>query len=98
MRFDQFAHAEPLGIVDWEWKTYQYGRSLAADLRLRPRNAASWVSSAQPRCLARSAGSLPPNRCEQAITPRFQAIGYFGDLFFYGHNWWLGRTLSEART
>jgi hypothetical protein len=31
---------------------------------------------------------------EQSIVPRFQAIGYFGGLFFYGYQWWLGRTLS----
>ena len=28
------------------------------------------------------------------MTPRFQAIGYFGGLFFYGQQWWMGRTLS----
>jgi CubicO group peptidase (beta-lactamase class C family) len=33
----------------------------------------------------------------QSIAPRFQAIGYFGGLFFYGYQWWLGRTLSEGR-
>jgi CubicO group peptidase (beta-lactamase class C family) len=34
---------------------------------------------------------------EQSIAPHFQAIGYFGGLFFYGYNWWLGRTLSEGK-
>ena len=31
---------------------------------------------------------------EQSVTPRFQAIGYFGGLFYYGQQWWMGRTLS----
>ena len=30
---------------------------------------------------------------EQSVTPRFQAIGYFGGLFYYGQHWWMGRTL-----
>jgi CubicO group peptidase (beta-lactamase class C family) len=34
---------------------------------------------------------------EQSTKPRFQAIGYFGGLFFYGRFWWLGRTLSGER-
>ena len=33
----------------------------------------------------------------ESITPRFQAIGYFGGLFFYGYQWWLGRTLSGEK-
>ena len=33
----------------------------------------------------------------QSTAPRFQAIGYFGGLFFYGYQWWLGRTLSDGR-
>ena len=42
--FDAFAREvlfQPLGITDWEWKTYQNGKiAPAAGLRLRPRDAA----------------------------------------------------------
>nr|WP_246754409.1 hypothetical protein [Bradyrhizobium diazoefficiens] len=34
---------------------------------------------------------------EQSVVPHFQAIGYFGGLFFYGRLWWLGRTLSGGQ-
>jgi CubicO group peptidase (beta-lactamase class C family) len=37
----------------------------------------------------------PATWIEQSIVPRFQAIGYFGGLFFYGYQWWLGRTLAR---
>ena len=38
--------------------------------------------------------SSRPEWIEQSVTPRFQAIGYFGGLFYYGQQWWMGRTLS----
>jgi CubicO group peptidase (beta-lactamase class C family) len=40
---------------------------------------------------------VPADWIEQSTKPRFQAIGYFGGLFFYGRLWWLGRTLSGER-
>ena len=33
---------------------------------------------------------------EQSIKPRFQAIGYFSGLFFYGQQWWLGRSIVDG--
>ena len=40
---------------------------------------------------------VPATWVEQSIVPRFQAIDYFGGLFFYGYHWWLGRTLSGSQ-
>ena len=33
----------------------------------------------------------------KSVEPRFQAIGYFTGLFYYGYQWWLGRTLSNGK-
>ena len=40
---------------------------------------------------------VPADWIEQSVVPRFQALGYFGGLFFYGRFWWLGRTLSGGQ-
>ena len=40
---------------------------------------------------------VPSDWIKQSTTPRFQAIGQFGGLFFYGRFWWLGRTLSGGQ-
>ena len=40
---------------------------------------------------------VPAAWIAQSITPRFQAIGYFGGLFFYGQHWWMGRTLAGGK-
>src|SRR5207237_1597504 len=40
---------------------------------------------------------VPADWIEQSVAPRFQAIGYFGGLFFYGRLWWLGRSLSDEQ-
>ena len=37
---------------------------------------------------------VSPEWIEQSVRPRFQAIGYFSGLFFYGQQWWLGRSIS----
>jgi CubicO group peptidase (beta-lactamase class C family) len=99
--FDDFAREalfQPLGISDWEWGRYQNGRfSPAAGLRLRPRDAAKIGQLVVNRGNWRGQQIVPATWVEQSIAPRFQAIGYFGGLFFYGYQWWLGRTLSGDR-
>jgi CubicO group peptidase (beta-lactamase class C family) len=96
--FDIFAREalfRPLGITDWEWKTYENGKiSPAAGLRLRPRDAAKIGQLMLNRGHWNGQQIVPAAWIEQSIAPRFQAIGYFGGLFFYGYQWWLGRTLS----
>jgi CubicO group peptidase (beta-lactamase class C family) len=96
--FDDFAREalfQPLGIQDWEWARYQNGKfSPAAGLRLRPRDAAKIGQLVLNRGNWNGQQIVPATWVEQSIVPRFQAIGYFGGLFFYGYQWWLGRTLS----
>jgi len=97
--FDDFAREalfQPLGIVDWEWGRYENGRlSPAAGLRLRPRDAAKIGQVVLNHGNWSGQEIVPATWIEQSIVPRFQAIGYFGGLFFYGYQWWLGRTLSR---
>jgi CubicO group peptidase (beta-lactamase class C family) len=86
---------QPLSITDWEWKAYQNGKlSSAAGLRLRPRDAAKIGHLVLDRGSWRGQQIVPAAWIAQSVAPRFQAIGYFGGLFFYGYQWWMGRTLS----
>src|SRR5258707_15016059 len=88
----------PLGITDFEWQTYQNGKiSAAAGLRLRPRDATKIGQLMLNKGAWQGAQIVPADWIEQSTRPRFQAIGYFGGLFFYGRFWWLGRTLSGER-
>ena len=86
----------PLGISDWEWMKYRNeqdclgrGPSLAPARRRKNRPA-----RAQQGRRGAASRSSRPKWIEQSVTPRFQAIGYFGGLFYYGQQWWMGRTLS----
>jgi CubicO group peptidase (beta-lactamase class C family) len=86
---------QPLGITDWAWRAYENGRfSPAAGLQLRPRDAAKIGQLVLDRGVWSGKQIVPAAWISQSIAPRFQAIGYFGGLFFYGYQWWLGRTLS----
>jgi len=85
----------PLGITDWEWKRYRNGKiAPAAGLRLRPRDAAKIGQLVLNRGNWKGQQIVPAAWIAESIAPRFQAIGYFGGLFFYGYQWWLGRTLA----
>jgi CubicO group peptidase (beta-lactamase class C family) len=96
--FAEFAREalfEPLRISDWEWKTYENGKvSSAAGLRLRPRDAAKIGRLVLDHGAWDGRQIVPAAWLAQSVAPRFEAIGYFGGLFFYGYQWWLGRTLS----
>jgi CubicO group peptidase (beta-lactamase class C family) len=97
--FAREALFQPLGITDWEWKTYPKNGKVASavGLRLRPRDAAKIGQLVLNRGVWDGRQLIPAAWVAQSTAPRFQAIGYFGDLFFYGYQWWLGRTLSEGK-
>jgi CubicO group peptidase (beta-lactamase class C family) len=85
----------PLGISDWEWMKYRNEHiASAAGLRLRPRDAAKIGQLVLNKGEWGGKQIVPAKWIEQSVTPRFQAIGYFGGLFYYGQQWWMGRTLS----
>jgi CubicO group peptidase (beta-lactamase class C family) len=98
---DQFAREAlfgPLGITDFEWQTYPNGKLAAASgLRLRPRDAAKIGQLILNKGAWHGVQIVSADWIEQSTKPRFQAIGYFGGLFFYGKSWWLGRTLSGGK-
>lgn len=85
----------PLGISDWEWMKYRNEHiAAAAGLRLRPRDAAKIGQLLLNKGAWGGKQIVSARWIEQSVTPRFQAIGYFGGLFYYGQQWWMGRTLS----
>jgi CubicO group peptidase (beta-lactamase class C family) len=85
----------PLGISDWEWMKYRNEHIAAtAGLRLRPRDAAKIGQLVLNKGAWGGRQIVSAKWIEQSVTPRFQAIGYFGGLFYYGQQWWMGRTLS----
>jgi CubicO group peptidase (beta-lactamase class C family) len=88
---------EPLGITDGKWETYQNGRIAAAvGLRIRPRDAAKIGQLVLDHGAWKGRQIVPAAWIAQSVAPRFQTIGYFGGLAFYGYQWWLGRTLSRG--
>ncbi|ANW04470.1 serine hydrolase domain-containing protein [Bradyrhizobium icense] len=95
---DEFAREAlfaPLGISDWEWMKYRNEHiASAAGLRLRPRDAAKIGQLVLNKGARAGRQIVSAKWVEQSITPRFQAIGYFGGLFYYGQQWWMGRTLT----
>jgi CubicO group peptidase (beta-lactamase class C family) len=85
----------PLGISDWEWMKYRNEHiSASAGLRLRPRDAAKIGQLVLNKGMWGSKQIVSAKWIEQSVTPRLQAIGNFGGLFYYGQQWWMGRTLS----
>jgi CubicO group peptidase (beta-lactamase class C family) len=99
--FEAFAREalfQPLGITDWEWKTYWNGKiAPAAGLRLRPRDAAKIGQLVLNRGAWNGKQVVPAQWIAESTTPRFQAIGLFGGLYFYGYQWWLGRSFADGK-
>jgi CubicO group peptidase (beta-lactamase class C family) len=101
MRIDAFARDalfEPLGITDWKLLDYLNGKqATAAGLRLRPRDAAKLGQLLLNNGTWNGRQIVSAEWIADSIKPRFQAFGYFGGLFFYGYQWWMGRTLAGDR-
>ena len=89
---------QPLGITDVEWKPYKNGKIAAASgLRLRPRDAAKIGQLVLNRGQWNGRQIVSADWIAQSITPRFQAIGFFGSTLFYGYQWWMGRSLAGGK-
>ena len=99
--FDVFAREalfEPLGIHDWEWKTSTHGTiSYWGGLRIRPRDAAKIGQLLLDKGRWDGRQIVSSGWISESIRPRFQTIGSFGGLAFFGYTWWMGRTLAEER-
>jgi CubicO group peptidase (beta-lactamase class C family) len=87
---------QPLGITDLEWKTYPKNGKIASavGLRIRPRDAAKIGQLVLNGGAWGGKAIVSPEWIAQSVRPRFQAIGYFSGLFFYGQQWWLGRSIA----
>jgi CubicO group peptidase (beta-lactamase class C family) len=94
--FAREALFQPLGITDFEWRNYPNNGKVAPSigLRLRPRDAAKIGQVMLNRGTFDGKPIVSPFWIEQSIRPRYQAIGYFSGLFFYGQQWWLGRSIA----
>ena len=90
---------QPLGITDFEWRNYPRNGKLASaiGLRTRPRDAARIGQIVLNRGTWDGTPIVSPEWIEQSLRPRFQAIGYFSGLFFYGQQWWLGRSIVHEK-
>lgn len=96
--FAREALFQPLGITDVQWKAYKNGKiAAAAGLRLRPRDAAKIGQLVLNRGQWNGQQVVSADWIAQSITPRFQAVGYFGGTLFYGYQWWMGRSLVGGK-
>ncbi len=93
--FAREALFEPLGITDWQLMNYRNGKvATAAGLRLRPRDAAKIGQLMLDKGNWNGRQIVSAEWIAESTRPRFQAINMFGGLFYYGYQWWIGRTLA----
>jgi CubicO group peptidase (beta-lactamase class C family) len=101
VRIDAFANEvlfRPLGITDWQLKEYRNGKqATAAGLRLRPRDAAKIGQLVLNKGAWDGRQIVSAGWIAESVKPRLQATNMFGGLFYYGYQWWVGRTLVEDR-
>jgi CubicO group peptidase (beta-lactamase class C family) len=97
--FAREALFQPLAVTDFEWKSYPRNGKVAAaaGLRLRPRDAAKIGQLVLDRGAWNGQQIISADWIARSITPRFQAVGYFGGVLFYGYQWWMGRSLSDGK-
>jgi CubicO group peptidase (beta-lactamase class C family) len=89
---------DPLRISDWKLMDYRNGRqATAAGLRLRPRDAAKIGQLVLNKGRWNDHQIVSAEWIADSIKPRFQAVGVLGGLFYYGYQWWMGRTLAGDR-
>jgi CubicO group peptidase (beta-lactamase class C family) len=85
---------QPLGIADFDWVRYANGMANAASgLRLRPRDLAKIGQLVLGRGAWHSRQVVPAPWVAESLTPQINGTG----LYFYGFQWWLGRSLVERR-
>ena len=85
---------EPLGIAELFWVRYPDGQPVAASgLRLRPRDIAKIGQLVLMRGAWQGKQIVPAAWIADAIAPQINGDG----LFFYGYQFWLGRSLVGRR-
>lgn len=90
---DQLARSllfEPLGITDVEWYKYAHGNpSAAAGLRLRPRDLAKIGQLVLQHGAWNGKQLVSSGWIDASTTPQINGLL----IFFYGYQFWLGRSL-----
>jgi CubicO group peptidase (beta-lactamase class C family) len=86
---------DPLGIKDVAWARYPAtGEPIAASgLAMRPRDLAKLGQLVLNHGMWDGRQVVPAAWVEASIAPRIQA----SQLYFYGYQWWLGRSLVNGR-
>lgn len=88
--FAQQALFDPLGIRDVEWIRYQDGTPVVASgLRLRPRDLLKIGQMVMDGGEWDDKRVVSETWVEGSVSPHINGEG----LFFYGYQWWLGRSL-----
>jgi CubicO group peptidase (beta-lactamase class C family) len=94
--FDALAHEvlfAPLGISE-EWNRYEDGQPIVkSGLRLRPRDLAKIGQLMLQRGAWNGAQIVPASWIDEATAPQINGSG----LYFYGYQFWLGRSLIDKR-
>ncbi len=81
---------DPLGISDVEWVRYADGTPIAASgLRMRPRDLLKIGQIVLAGGAWQDRQIVPGPWIEESTAPHINGEG----LFFYGYQWWLGRSL-----
>lgn len=89
---------DPLGIRDVQWFHYPSGDLAAASgLRLRARDLAKIGQLMLDGGAWQGKRIVSARWVEDSTTPQINENGLGGGLFFYGYQWWLGRSLLNRR-
>lgn len=84
----------PLGIGEVTWHRYQNGElAVASGLRLHPRDLAKIGQLVLAKGMWQGRQVVPAAWMAEATSPQINGEG----LFYYGYQWWLGRTLIDRR-
>jgi CubicO group peptidase (beta-lactamase class C family) len=85
---------EPLGITDFEWVHFRSGDPVAASgLRMRPRDLAKIGQLVLDRGAWQAKQVVPADWVAAATAPQINGQ----QLYFYGYQFWLGRSLLRGR-
>jgi CubicO group peptidase (beta-lactamase class C family) len=93
---DDFANEAlfaPLGIRNVEWRRYPDGTPNMSGLRMRPRDLAKIGQLILKGGMWNDSRVISKEWTEESTSPYVHGEG----LFFYGYQWWLGRSLVNRR-
>jgi CubicO group peptidase (beta-lactamase class C family) len=98
-RLDEYAREKlfsPLGIGDFEWMQLWTTRepSAASGLRLRPRDLAKLGQLMVADGVWNGRQLVPKGWAIESVQPRIGTDG----LYYFGYQWWLGRTYAGGRS